>query len=44
MTAAPSAGTRVAWAVAALTLLSAGGAAQQEAETQIRHAFTLQHH
>jgi hypothetical protein len=43
MTAAPSAGTRVAWAVAALTLLSAGGAAQQEAETQIRHAFTLQH-
>ncbi len=43
MTAAPSAAVRIALAVAALPLLGASVAAQQEAETQIRHAFTLQH-
>ena len=43
MTAAPFAGARIALAVAALPLLGVPVAAQQEAETQIRHAFTLQH-
>ncbi|MCY3927303.1 MAG: hypothetical protein OXG81_03395 [Acidobacteria bacterium] len=43
MTAAASASTRVALAVILPLLLSAAGAAQQEAETQVRHAFTLQH-
>lgn len=40
---ATAASPRIVWAVAALLLLPAAGAAQQEAETQIRHAFTLQH-
>ena len=43
MTAMSSATARIAWAVIALLLIPAAGAAQQEAETQIRHAFTLQH-
>ncbi len=43
MTAARSASARIVLAVAALLLLPAAGAAQQEAETQVRHAFTLQH-
>ena len=43
MTAAPSMGARIAWVVAALLLFGVSVAAQQEAETQIRHAFTLQH-
>jgi hypothetical protein len=43
MTAMSSATARIAWAVIALLLIPAAVAAQQEAETQIRHAFTLQH-
>ena len=43
MTAACSMCARVALAAAVALPLAAAGAAQQEAETQLRHAFTLQH-
>ena len=43
MTPVSSATARIAGAVIALLLIPAAGATQQEAETQIRHAFTLQH-
>ena len=43
MTSARSLSARIALTVTALLLLPAAGASQQEAETQIRHAFTLQH-
>ena len=43
MTPVSSTTARIAGAVIALLLIPAAGATQQEAETQIRHAFTLQH-